>query len=311
MISLALVLAIALGVYSYFRKGKVDVLNLDPAVLEKTESIRFEWTGNRILEMNKDEISGVWSGRYGEEDFEPDFSVIVDFLHVFNLWEIGYIPNDSLLEAWKECYSDSISRLVLAGKDGKIMDLYFYDNGTDFVVRKGSSIYPMVSVWNPTVWKNYFDPEQWDIWRNRLMINLDYVDVAEVAFIPEKENNDRYAYRIALGSDGNYTFSSERTGEVSLDREKVESYLAAFRQVYFDLHGAEENIGKALYRLEVVPVQGETRRMKVHEKIRSGGKPDIFKAVVVIDRGMKYDTVELPYVVLDKMVKDPEWFIAR
>lgn len=121
-------------------------------------------------------------------------------------------------------------------------------------------------------------------------------------------------------------------GCVPLPDKLAERYLSAFRQVFFDPLG-KARPGKLLYTLTLVPVKGGEIRLEVFEKLASSGNPaasamlgaaasaspdslaleppaaDIFKAVVMFRRdGNRADTVQMPYVVLDKMVKRASWF---
>ena len=154
------------------------------------------------------------------------------------------------------------------------------------------------------------------------------------------ENTGKTSEEAAANKEG----SSEQTNEVTamtegesitqavLPDKLAERYLSAFRQVFFDPLG-KARPGKLLYTLTLVPVKGGEIRLEVFEKLASSGNPaasamlgaaasaspdslaleplaaDIFKAVVMFRRdGNRADTVQMPYVVLDKMVKRASWF---
>lgn len=310
-IFLSLALAVYLGIYAYLRSARVPDLKVDAGVLENVDDITMEWADGSDLRFQKE--SGVWEGRRGNESFEPDVSVIEDFLPVFNLWELSYIPSDSLRQVWLDECVDSMSRLVLRSHGKKVLDIYFCEYEDVLLVKDGHSVYPMTSPWQSTLWKDYFRSSLWYRWRNRMMVNWDYNHIAEVHFIPGVSDGGRKdsSYSLSLVSDGTYHMDVQGGESFTVPTSRAQAYLSAFRQVYFDDYGREPGGGfpaTPMFTIRIVPIQGDVRQMDLYEKRGRNGQRDIFKAVVLFRSGDDVDTVELSYVVLDKMLKTPSWF---
>lgn len=309
-ILLSLALAVYLGICSYLRSAKVPDLKVDAGVLENVDDITFEWADGSDLRFQRK--SGVWEARRGKESFEPDASVIEAFLPVFNLWELSYIPSDSLRQVWLDEWVDSMSRLVLRSRGKKVLDIYFCGHEDALLVKNGHSVYPMTSPWQSATWKDYFRSSLWHQWRNRMMVNWDYNHIAEVHFIPGGADGGRRdsSYCLSLISDGTYHMDVHGGESFTVPTDRAQAYLSAFRQVYFDDY--EQESGSVLadpkFTIRIVPMQGDVRQMDLYEKRGRSGQPDIFKAVVLFRSGDDVDTVELSYVVLDKMLKSPSWF---
>lgn len=319
LLAVAAVAAVAAFGFWYAGRGTLDTVSVPVSRLETVDFIRFERPDADPLTLRKDLSTGRWTAECGKTSFEADASQVETFLHVLNLWEVAYVPDDSARQAWRDAWPVCASRLLLRSGGKTVWRLSYCgsneernDGVREFVIRIRRQFYPMTSSWQPSTWKDFFG-EDLQVWRNRMIMNWDYDQIAAVEIEDGgmEECGSGRSYRIALESDGEYYLKGLGKGGEMLDRRKVQAYLSCYRQVYFDpLEPArrDASVGNFLYRLTVVPVQGDPKRMDIFQKRNETGEPDLFKAVVLLRSSDRVDTVELSYVVVDKMIKTVDWF---
>lgn len=274
-----------------------------------------------------------------------DDSQVSDFLNVFNFWEIARLPSEDENRCWKSFLRRNGGRLRLSEGCRTVLRLDFACRDDSLLVQAGRQCYLMRSGWKPSSWTGFFSSAP-GFWQNRLLMDFDYLEIASVevryAGFPGGEGiaamdgfafGDTLSYKLELAPSG--AGSSPGPGdEAAEDSPLADScmpcslltscgrravapdvaagYLSAFSQVYFEDLG-DARRGRLLYELTVEPVQGGAVRVEVFEKLdpRGGSEPDIFKAVAAVERASGTDTVQIPYLVLDKMAKNAAWFRAE
>lgn len=305
------VLLVVAGVGLFSRKGgNIGEVALPSDRIGTVDRIRIRGEDSFRLDMRKDR-NGHWRADASGEEFEPDESRIADFLRVLNMWDVREVVEDSLFRS-ENTGTDPVSFRIVLRSGVRTVSRWtgFVREGEVYVDGGRKGIWKMRSSWMSSSWKDFFIPsEAW--WKNRMLVDLDYYAIASVCVrFDSLSGRSADSYRLTADSTG-YVLSvpdslSGRIGEDTLDADIAESYLASFRQVYFDRCGPDERrrMGAPLCSLEIVTRKGERTDFRVYGKRDEKGDPDMFKVLVVEDG----DTVALPYVVLDKMVKGAAWF---
>lgn len=314
--------------------GEIGQAALPASLLEKTDRIGIDGPGEFRLELRKDE-RGAWNARSLQGEFEADASRVADFLHVMNLWEVDEIVSDSLSGSWRAQGKDSTVLVRLrSGNRTLARRECLLKNGELYVVPRGKGLWKMRSAWLASGWKDFFRPSLHS-WQNRLLADWDYfeIDTVQVSFPPGEGFGER-AYCLARDTAGYILsvsgwpeipgeaagkgFAGSALGQASgpawrfvLPPARAEAYLSSFKQVYFDRRQpampAGPRIGKPLCALRVAASDGQAAEFFFYEKPDRDGGADLFKAMVVKGPAPG-DTVEIPYVAYDKMVRSLDWF---
>ena len=364
---------LAMAVYRRW-DGSVRDPVLAPGQIAKADKILLERPDGTVFRFDR-KSDGTWLLRVKGEVSPADPSRILDFLYVFNFWEIARVPDRQESRNWEDFIDRQGGRLQLKSGFRTLLDFAFARQGDLFLIRIGGRSYAMRSVWKPSAWMDFFSDAP-EAWRNRLLMDFAYTEIRSVevrydtfaadsqgqshameegAFFP---SGDTLSYKLVLldpvdaerSSDGSAanrpdSFSSRyrlyvESGAFPCPDAEAENYLSAFTQIFFDPL-ADAKMGKRLYSLTIEPLQGEPVRLSVFEKLvpavselffdgrgvdaraqagvptrvdsaalspADAWRPDIFKAVVVC-RGSQEDTVQMPYVFLDKMAKRASWFV--
>ncbi len=244
----------------------------------------------------------VWQGSFEGVSFEADMARMQDFLALFNTWEILMIPSDSQRRAWRNEAVERGGKLCLKAGRRKVFSASFVHTGGYFVIDRGrQQVYAVDMPYNQADNRRFFALEP-DLWRNRLLFHFNYDGLASVKVsYPDFKDS----YRL-LNTGESFLLEHER-GVDTVPASRARAYLSSFTRVYFDAKDAGSEAGNLLYEMEICPQEGECMIFPVFEKITEG-RPDVFKALAVVRRSSGTDTVEIPYVVLDKLAKRPDWF---
>lgn len=302
----ALLLLLAVGAAFSLRgrfAGRMRDIQVPLARAAKVDKLELRFSDTCVLRLEKRE-GGRWQGVSEAGDFEADEARIQDFFSVLNIWEIMMIPADSQRAVWKKKLGEQGGKLLLKADGRKVFGCTFTETDGCFVIGLGRQVYAVEMPYNQTDFRNFFGSDM-ALWRNRLLFLFDYTGLASVRVsFPQPERS----YRLLRTGDA---FLLERAaGTDTVAASRAQAYLSSFGRVYFDFKDEKSALGELLYSMEICPRTGACAAFSVFEKI-SYGRPDLFKALAVVPRGAGADTVELPYVVLDKLVKRPEWFGGR
>lgn len=284
--------------------GKLEEVRIPSETLQGVDAILWRFSDTCFLQLERGQ-DGRWRGMAGRSVFEPDAARIDDFLSVFNEWEIAIVPADSQQKAWKEAIDGHGGEILLKAGRRHVFRASFVDEGGCFVIRRSPRrVYAMTVSYRPDSWHDFFEPDP-GLWRNRLLFDFDYTGLASVSVLrPGTEGS----YRLRRQGDTYLLASSAGVDTIAAGR--AQAYLSSFGRVYFDSRDGQEEAGDFLCALEICPGRGDCVSFKVFEKKTAEGT-DIFKALVERRHGGGTDTVELPYVVLDKLVKEAGWFKGR
>lgn len=280
--------------------GSLDTLELPTETTDKVDQIEMRFSDTCFLRFQKKE--GVWQGSTERFSFEADMARIQDFLGLFNTWEILMIPSDSQRRAWQAQMAERGGKVCLKAGGRKVFAASFAHTGGYFVIDQGrQKVYAMDMPYNPSDNRRFFAPEP-DLWQNRLLFHFDYDGLASVQVAyPDKKNSYR------LRNTGQTFLLEHERGVDTVPAARARAYLSSFTRVYFDAKDAGIQAGELLYEMEICPKEGACTAFPVFGKI-TDGTPDVFKALAVVRRSSGTDTVEIPYVVLDKLAKRPDWF---
>lgn len=280
--------------------GKLDTLELPAEITAKVDRIEMRFSDTCFLRFHKQD--GVWQGDSERFSFEADPARIQDFLALFNTWEILMIPSDSQRRAWKDEIAERGGKVSLKAGGRKVFSASFVHADGCFVLDKGRQrVYAMDMPYNRADNRRFFTPEP-DLWRNRLLFHFDYDGLASVKVTyPDKKDS----YRL-LNTGKAFLLEHGRYVD-TVPASRARAYLSSFTRVYFDAKDAGSAAGNLLYEMEICPKVGSCMVFPVFEKI-TDGTPDVFKALAAVRRSSGMDTVEIPYVVLDKLAKRPSWF---
>lgn len=284
--------------------GEASEITLSTQTTESVDEIRLMFSDTCFLQLKKG-ADGQWQGLSGKESFEADAAQVNDFLSVFNTWEILSIPTDSQASEWKKEMSGQGGELLLKNGRRGLLRAWFLQGENGLVLKQGVHQFYWVGVpYRSTDWLHFFSPDVAQ-WHNRLLMHLDYTALASVC-VDYAQRRDSYCLR---KDAENYLLEyGEHLDTVSIS--VAQAYLSAFSRVYFDFRSPKSEVGRFLYNLEVCTQSGTCSSFSVFEKTIAG-KADIFKAMVTVERPAGVDTVEIPYVVLDKLVKTADWFLVR
>lgn len=280
--------------------GSLDTLELPTEITDKVDQIEMRFSDTCFLRFQKKE--GVWQGGTERFSFEADMARIQDFLGLFNTWEILMIPSDSQRRAWQAQITERGGKVCLKAGGRKVFAASFVHTGGYFVIDQGrQKVYAMDMPYNPSDNRRFFAPEP-DLWQNRLLFHFDYDGLASVKVTyPDKKDSYR------LLNTGKAFLLEHEKGVDTVPAARARAYLSSFTRVYFDAKDAGNKAEGLLYEMEICPKEGDCMTFPVFGKL-TDGTPDVFKALTVVRRSSGTDTVEIPYVVLDKLVKRPSWF---
>ncbi|MCM1530932.1 MAG: hypothetical protein NC048_00270 [Bacteroides sp.] len=283
--------------------GRMQDIQLPLARAAKVDRLELRFSDTCTLRLEKRE-DGRWQGVSEAGTFEADEARIQDFFLVLNTWEIMMIPADSQRAVWKNKLGEQGGKLLLKADGRKVFGCTFTETDGCFVIGMGKQVYAVEMPYSQMDFRHFFGSDM-ALWQNRLLFLFDYTGLASVRVnFPQPERS----YRLLRTGDA---FLLERAaGTDTVAASRAQAYLSSFGRVYFDYRDEKGTAGQWLYDMEVCPRAGACVAFSVFEKI-TYGHPDLFKALAVVPRGAVHDTVELPYVVLDKLVKRPGWFGGR
>lgn len=284
--------------------GEASDITLSSQATESVDEIRLMFCDTCFLQLKKN-ADGQWQGLSGNDSFEADAAQVNDFLSVFNTWEILSIPADSQAGEWKREMAFRGGELLLKSGKHKLLQASFMPCNEGLVLRQRS--HPLCWVGMPYrsgEWLHFFRPEAGQ-WHNRLLIHFNYTELISVC-VDYSESEASYCLK---RNDGGYLLKHGAASD-TVPVAVAQAYLSAFSRVYFDFRNPKSGVGRFLYDLEVCTSSGSCPAFRVFEKT-TDGDPDIFKAMVTVERPAGVDTVEIPYVVLDKLAKTPDWFRSR
>lgn len=265
---LAALAAVLLAAVWFQRRGAVASVRLPDRYVEAATSVRF---------LYPDGSSFVSS------------DINKDFLHVLNLWEIDEIVSDSVARALRtgEAVRFTLrhNRKTLCKKKGYLHDgVFFLDAGNQ-------GVYRMRCDYLSRTWPDFFVAGN-PLWRNALLLNLDYFDIRRVAVTSFPDSVSYELLREDVADTTRYTLSRPGQPPVVLPTAQAQAYLTAFRQVYHDDGaGGCDTLAPALYSLRIETLQGTSCTLSVHAH-------DLFRALVITPT----DTVLVPHVALDKII---------
>lgn len=371
--ALAVVALLAIALF-HRMGGKVHEPVLDSAQIAQVDRVILERPDGVKLRFAKD-LDGQWSFGVAKtarrtadvssqgaslQDSDPsaqaglsldntgaiaDAAQLLDFLYVFNFWEIARIPSVEEARNWKDFIHRQGGSLKLKSGLKTLFRIRFARQGELFLVQLGSQSYAMQCPWKSSSWMDYFTGGL-KIWQNRLLMDFLYSEIrsVEVRYSDAKTgtDSDTLSYKVecrpygdaslGLPSDSQ-VFDSCRSsryvlhtcsGCQALAPAVAENYFSAFAQISFEpLDDAQ--MGQKLYDLVLRPMEGDSICLSVFEKVSDSNngsvvasgadsvkdivlRQDIFKAVVVVRQASRQDTVQLPYVFLDRLAKNASWF---
>lgn len=284
--------------------GEASEITLSTQATESVDEIRLIFSDTCFLQLEKS-AEGQWQGLSAKESFEADAAQVNDFLSVFNTWEILSVPADSQAGEWEREMACRGGKLLLKSGKHKLLQASFMPwNGGLVLRRRSHPVYWVGMPYRSGEWLHFFRPEAGQ-WHNRLLIHLDYMELTSVCvnYIDSQES-------YCLKRNGADYLLKHGAFSDTLPAAVAQAYLSAFSRVYFDFRNPKSWVGRFLYELEVCMPSGTCPAFRVFEKT-TDGTPDIFKAMVTVERPAGVDTVEIPYVVLDKLAKTPGWFQSR
>lgn len=285
--------------------GSMEAVEIPMSVTERVDEIEIRFSDTAFLRLKKQD-DGAWQGQSMHFSFEADPARIQDFLALFNTWEILMIPNDSQREEWKNEMEKKGGKVVLRKGGSKVFSASFLHTDGYFVIDKGRGrFYAMDMPYNQSDNRQFFSVQA-ENWQNRLLFNLDYTALLSVWVNFYRDTRNSYYLENRGGA-----FVLEHGKEAdTVSVSRAQAYLSSFARVYFDKREAGSSLGEPLYEMEICPKEGRCVAFTVFEKLKEG-TPDVFKALAVVIPYETPDTVEIPYVVLDKLAKQPDWFISR
>lgn len=284
--------------------GEVVNPSISMQAVDATNQIMMAHNG-RKMDMRKDR-NGVWHGACDDgidEQFVADANRVKDFLMIFNLWEIAFVPNDSQAAAWKKIIDEEGSSLILRYNIIRtVLSFDFVQKDGLFIVKIPLGPYlAMQSPWLPDTWTSMFDTRR-EFWQSRAVLDADYSQIRSVRVDYADKPED--SYRLEHDAPATYRLSGAHGLCRDVEADEARAYLSAFKGIYYSARQAETVPGSPLYTIEVVTADKPACRLSVLEKHLPSGEPDVFKAVVLWQRSeTQTDTVELAYAVLDKMAK--------
>ncbi len=280
--------------------GKLESLEIPSEITDKVDQIEMRFSDTCFLRFQKKE--GEWQGISERFSFEADRARIQDFLALFNTWEVLLIPSDSQRRAWQDEMAERGGKVCLRAGGRKVFSSSFVHTGGYFVIDKGRrQVYAMDMPYNPSDNRRFFASEP-ELWQNRLLFHFDYDGLASVK-VTYPDPKDSYR----LLNTGQAFLLEHGRGVDTVPAARARAYLSSFTRVYFDAGEAGGEAGDLLYEMEICPKEGACMVLPVFGKI-TDGSPDVFKALTAVRRASGTDTVEIPYVVLDKLAKRPDWF---
>lgn len=284
--------------------GNTSDIRLGTGLTESVDEIRLMFSDTCFLQLKKG-ADGQWQGLSGKESFEADAVQVNDFLSVFNTWEILSIPTDSQASEWKRQMAGQGGKLLLKCGRHKLLRASFLQQKNGLVLNSGAQqVYLTGMPYRGVDWLHFFSADVAQ-WHNRLLLHFDYMALISIC-VDYAERRDSYCLR---KDAENYLLEyGEHSDTVHVS--VAQAYLSAFSRVYFDFWDKKSGMGRFLYDFEVCTRSGTCSSFSVFEKT-TDGKADIFKAMVTVERPAGVDTVEIPYVVLDKLAKTPDWFQSR
>lgn len=314
--------------------GRVRDPVLDSAQIARIDRIVMERPDGLKLLFDKKDADRKWMLDVQGMDVpvaEADYFKVLDFLYVFNFWEIAWIPDEDEERAWKDLIRKQGGSLKLKAGARNLLKFKFACQDDLFLIMLGSHCYAMTSIWKPSTWMGFFteDPKQW---KSCLLLDFSPSDIrfVDLRYAFSGTSPDTLSYRLEVAAS-----DSSAAGEVGemfkapvlllhtaagfrFLPEDANRYLSSFSQVYFTV-GGEARMGKLLYTLTIGSKKDEVVCLSVFEKQvpavsefffdsgvsgdRNVLRPDLFQAVVVVSRGVQTDTVQMPFVVLDKMAR--------
>lgn len=289
------------------RAGRLAEPTLPVSRLAAVNEVEIRRADGAFVRLNK-EGEGLWQAVSAQGVFEPDVARIEDFLSVFNLWEIAFIPTDSQASAWRKIMAEEGGEVRLRTGRKTVFKMHFVCRDNMFMMRWGKKCYVMQSPWQTASWSGLFNADA-EAWRSRSLLDLDYLQVKRVEV--SYSCADSLSYCLEWLANDRFRISGADGRQDTVDAALSRAYLAAFKGVYFDLPVPEAKLGDLLYCIEVQTKNGKKFDISVFEKQTESGSPDLFKALVQVSRQSAIDTVELSYAVLDKMAKTRDWFVSR
>ncbi len=286
------------------RAGRLDSPTLSGVRMAAVNEVEIGGAGGAFVRLNKDK-AGRWQAVSSQGVFEPDVARIEEFISVFNLWEIAFIPTDSQASVWREIMEKEGGKVRLRTGRQTVFKIYFVYRDNLFMMRRGRKCYAMQSPWQTASWPSLFNTDA-ESWRSSSVLDLDYLQVKRVAV--SYSCADSLSYCLEWLENDLFGISGTDGLQDTVDAALSRAYLTAFKGVYFDFPALDARLGKPLYHIEVQAKDGRSFDMSVFEKQTEAGSPDLFKAMVLIPRLSAIDTVELSYAVLDKMAKTRGWF---
>lgn len=297
---LLLVVGVFLVIAGRF-SGRLSTVEIPSDVTAKVDVIEMVFADTCFLRLEK-QTDGGWYGKSGHIGFEADEGRIEDFLSLFNTWEVLMIPTDAQRASWKREMDERGGRISLKKGGRRLFSASFIHVDGYFVIDRGRhKVYAMDMPYNPNDCRHFFEADPM-LWKNRLLFYFDYTSLAFVKVdFPQEEDSYR------LLNKGQIFLLEHAWGMDTVRTSRAQAYFSSFSRVYFDFKEEECRVGRLLYKMEICPRMGDRMLFSVFEKL-TGDTPDVFKALVMVPRLSGMDTVELPYVVLDKLVKRPSWF---
>lgn len=306
-------LVLAMVGFFYRTGGHIGEVALSSDRIGEIDRIRISVKDSFFLDMRK-EGNGRWVAVSSEGNFEPDQSRIADFLQMLNMWDIQEVVEDSLARNRRSGSDEETFGIVLRSGFRAVRRWTGFVQGGEVYVDAGKDgLWRMHSPWVASSWKDFFMPST-ELWKNRMLVDWNYYEIASVRVRFDSASEKHGASYCLMADTSGYVLSVwnpalGRNDRIRVDSMSAESYLSSFRQVYFDRCDRENGrfFGQSLCVLEIVSKRGERMDFRMFGRLDEDGNPDLFKVLVVRDDEAG-DTVVLPYVVLDKMIKEPAWF---
>lgn len=293
-------LAVVLPLKNHF-SGKVREVALPYTITEEIDELRLDFPDHSFLILKK-QPDGGWEGISDKESFKADKLRVEDFLSLFNTWEIIGIPTDSQSLELRRRMERQAGKILLKGKKRSLFRASFMLWNDAFWIKRRYQPLCMVGMPYRTLeWMRFFEPGAAQ-WKNRQLMPFNYTDIFSVG-VDYPEGLD--SYRIV--DAGAFYRLEYAQGVDTVPVAVAQAYLSAFGGIYFDFRNGKSGVGRFLYGMRICSRAGVCADFRVFEK-DTDGHPDLFKALVVVRHSQMADTVEMPYVVLDKLAKTSRWF---